>query len=278
MRIPLEDEFKDVVGKARRGLRLSESALIQAATLDPDEFRKFENGQADSGVVQRVADILHLDGAALVESGRASWYPQVPPVPATLAAFNTSFGDITVNSYLIWERDGGRAAAFDTGSDCAGMLQALQTHQLALEYIFLTHTHPDHIADLDKLAAKTGATVFVSALEKISKATPIHEGQEFTVGALTISARLTPGHSPGGLTYVIEGLSSTVAVVGDALFAGSMGGVTPDLYAGALLANRENILSLPDQTLICPGHGPMTTVGEEKRHNPFYANGAGITR
>ena len=68
------------------------------------------------------------------------------------------------------------------------------------------------------------------------------------------------------LTRVFEGYSP---VVGDALFAGSMGGGMVS-YADALRTNREKIMSLPDETVLCPGHGPMTTVGEEKKHNPFF--------
>ena len=93
------------------------------------------------------------------------------------------------------------------------------------------------------------------------------------MGGLTITARLTPGHSPGGTTYVVTGLEPGLAVVGDAMFAASMGGVAPEKYAAALKANRAHILSLPEDTVICPGHGPLTTVGLEAKHNPFYAAG-----
>ena len=86
---------------------------------------------------------------------------------------------------------------------------------------------------------------------------------------LEIEARLTSGHSPGGMTYVVTGLSRPIAIVGDSLFAGSMGGGNVS-YEDALRNNREKILTLPDETVICPGHGPMTTVGEEKAHNPFF--------
>jgi hydroxyacylglutathione hydrolase len=72
------------------------------------------------------------------------------------------------------------------------------------------------------------------------------------------------------MTYVVTGLTRPIAIVGDSLFAGSMGGGNVS-YRDALRTNLEKILTLPDQTIICPGHGPMTTVGEEKEHNPFFA-------
>ena len=71
------------------------------------------------------------------------------------------------------------------------------------------------------------------------------------------------------MTYVVNGLDKQVAIVGDALFAGSMGGGMVS-YPDALRTNREKIISLPNETVLCPGHGPMTTVGEEKKHNPFF--------
>ena len=71
------------------------------------------------------------------------------------------------------------------------------------------------------------------------------------------------------MTDVINGLDSPVAIVGDAIFAGSMGGGIVS-YSDALRTNREKIMTLPDETILCPGHGPMTTVMEEKKHNPFF--------
>jgi glyoxylase-like metal-dependent hydrolase (beta-lactamase superfamily II) len=85
---------------------------------------------------------------------------------------------------------------------------------------------------------------------------------------LTVESRLTWGHSPGGITYVVTGLERPVAVVGDSIFAGSMGGGAVS-YSEAVKNNLEQILTLPPTTVLCPGHGPLTSVGEEKTHNPF---------
>ncbi len=274
MDIPLEDQFADVVGKARRGLRLSESQLAQKAGVPleaVEAFLKGENLHGDN-FDDRITDVLGLDLPALRELERGAWHPGEVALPPTAAAFNVPFGsDMTVNFYLAWDREGGQAAAFDTGGDCGALLQALRDHQLKLGAIFLTHTHEDHIADLDRLTRETGAPVYVSALEKFPGANPVQDGQTFTVGGLTITARLTPGHSPGGLTYVVTGIEPPLAVVGDALFSASMGGVGPEKYPSALAANRAHIFSLPDPTVVLPGHGPVTTVGVEKTHNPFYA-------
>ncbi len=274
MPIPLEDQLGDVLGKARRGLRLSASQLAQKSGVGLENVEAFTAGKLldDAATAAKISRALDLYAPALLDLGRDGWHPGEIALPATAAAYNQPYGgDMTVNFYLVWDQDGGRAAAFDTGGDCGALLQTLREKKLKLDAVFLTHTHEDHIADLDRLTAETDATVYVSELEKLPGATTVRDGETFTVGGLTITARLTPGHSPGGTTWVVGGLEPTLAVVGDAMFAASMGGVSPEKYPDALKANREKILSLPDDTIIFPGHGPVTTVGKEKRHNPFYA-------
>src|SRR5207248_54602 len=142
-------------------------------------------------------------------------------------------------------------------------------HGLTIKLILLTHTHVDHIADLPRLKAVTGARVYVPRLEALEGADPFSEGRIFQAGRLEIESRQTSGHSVGGMTYVVSGLATLVAVVGDALFAGSMGGGAVS-YTDALRNNRNKILALPNETILCPGHGPLTTAGEEKLHNPFF--------
>ena len=97
----------------------------------------------------------------------------------------------------------------------------------------------------------------------------IEEGFQLSLGSLKLNALHTHGHSKGGVSYQINGLPSPVAIVGDALFAGSIGGGMVS-YADALRTNREKLMTLPDATIICPGHGPMSTIGEEKLYNPFF--------
>lgn len=269
--IPLEDQLQDVVGKARRGLRLTDSQLAQKAGIPLETVEALQDGKADPDAVAKIAGALELDPTALLALGRGDWHPAEAKAPATFAMFNTAYHDMMVNAYLIWEEDGGPAVAFDTGGDCKEMLAAIEKHHLKVEAILLTHTHVDHVMKIDDLVNRTGAPVYVSEFEKLADTIRIADGKEFTVGNLKITARLTAGHSPGGLTYVVEGLQPTIAVVGDALFSSSMGGVPPENYVNALSANREKIFSLPDDTIICPGHGPLTTVAEEKKHNSFYA-------
>jgi hydroxyacylglutathione hydrolase len=177
---------------------------------------------------------------------------------------------MTVNAYLVWDPASHEAVAFDTGADCTEMLERIEDQKLTGTLILLTHAHPDHVADLARLKKKTGAPVFISARESAPGAQAFAEGKRFQVGKHEIEARLSRGHSPGGTTFVVTGLAHPVAVVGDSIFAGSMGGGNVS-YEAAVKNNLEKILTLPNDTIICPGHGPMTTVAEEKQHNPFFA-------
>lgn len=280
MSIPLEDLASDIIAKAQRGLGLSDSALADKAGVSAGDLRAAKSGKdtPNVGVISKIAEALGLHAPSLVASARTDWQPGEPAVPRTFAHFNSPFGgDMTVNSYLVWDRPGGVAVAFDAGTDARGAREALQENGLRLAAVFLTHTHHDHVEALAHLLAGQAGDVpiYVSQRESYRDAKEIFDNAGLGFNGLQIEARSTRGHSPGGMTFVvtIAGYepAPALAIVGDALFAGSQGGVDPGSYAEAVQLNRENILSLPDATVICPGHGPLTTVGEEKAHNPFYA-------
>jgi len=266
--IPLEDNFTDVVGKAQRGLALNDAALVQRAGISNAELSRFKEGAFDAAIAKKLAVALDLGAEALVELGQKAWYPEPIEVPG-LAAFNTAYQDMTVNSYLAFHPQTKQAAVFDSGATCAGMLDYAKQHQLKIELVLLTHTHVDHVVDLKKLETETGAPAYVGEREGFSGAQPFAAGKVFHLGNLKIETRQTSGHARGGITYVVSGLSRRLAIVGDALFAASMGGGAVS-YGEALRTNRKEIFSLPDDTVVCPGHGPLTTIGEQKKHNPFY--------
>ncbi len=270
MTIPLEDNVSDVIGKAQRGLGISDSQLAERAGLAPDKVRSLRSGEFDADAIDRIAPLLKLSSAGLRTLASGKWEP-VEEVDG-LAQFNTTYHDMTVNAYLVWDPATHDAIAFDTGADCSGMLRRIDNENLSVRLILLTHAHPDHVADLRRLRQTTDAPVYISELESEEGAQPIAEGKRFKAGSLKIEARLTLGHSPGGMTYVVTGLARPIAVVGDSLFAGSMGGGNVS-YEDALRNNREKILTLPERTIVCPGHGPLTTVEKEKRDNPFFPGG-----
>lgn len=263
----LEDDFTDILGKARRGLGLTEEQLTHRTGLPPAIIRAAFGGSIDDNALSQIAAALGLDAPSLLAIAHRRWQP--PPLAIDgLAQISSAAGAMTVNAYLVWEPSSGAAAAFDTGLDARPIRRFLDRHRLDLRAIFLTHTHGDHVAALDDLRAPD-VPVYTSAQEPQPAAEPFTAGRHFTVGGLAVETRPTRGHSRGGITYVISGLAHPIAIVGDALFAGSIGNPMVS-YAEALATNRAAIFSLPADTIIGPGHGPLTTVGLEKSANPFF--------
>lgn len=267
--LPLEDHYGDVISKAMLGLGLTDLNLSQATKLGIDEVRAARRGQFNEPAAHKLAKALRLNAAALIGLGNNSYHPGIRTLPAGLAALTSHFGSMTVNAYLIWDLSSRQACLFDTGTDPELILDRLQVENLQLESIFITHSHGDHIDCLPQIQQKTSAAAWIHRHGDIGGVQLFDWGQSFAIGKLQIVTRETTGHAADGTTFVIAGLDCPVAVVGDALFAASMGGGKIS-YPGALETNRRSIYSLPDDTLLCPGHGPVTRVGLEKTNNPFY--------
>lgn len=257
----LEDNTDDILAKACAGRGLPPAELARRIGCSIEDL-----GRAPHLSV--AARELGLSPEGLERIATHTYRPEPGVVPGSLLAFTTPFGDMWVNAYLVFDPVSKAAAVFDTGSDADGLLDALSQLALKPTAIFLTHAHGDHIFDLDRLVEKTGAPAWSS--EPVDGTILFKAPRVFEIGALRVEARATFGHSPCGSTYVVTGLSRPIAIVGDALFAGSIGGARVS-YPDALRTVREEILTLPDDTLLCPGHGPFTTIGYEKAHNPFFA-------
>jgi hydroxyacylglutathione hydrolase len=273
-RIPLEDNYDDVIGKAQRGLAISDEQLAHRAQITPADLASLKSGKFHEIAARRVAQHLRLHADALTELGKKTWYPAQPVFRTGFAAFNGKYEDMTVNSYIIWDERTRHAAIFDPGASGDNLLELVSSEKLNVRSVFLTHTHEDHIADLAKIADATKAEVWASEREPVDYpgAKTFKDGAFFHLGPFAIKTLQTSGHAPGGVSYFITGLSYPLAVVGDSLFASSMGGApTPALYAEALTNNRRHILTLYADTVLACGHGPLTTVAQERKHNPFLA-------
>ncbi|MDR2430275.1 MAG: MBL fold metallo-hydrolase [Puniceicoccales bacterium] len=273
--VPIEDGFLDLVAKAQRGLRVDDAVLAASAGVSPEALRRMRSGVVDLGVVRAVASVLELDAVALVAMACGACYASPPVVPRVegLACFNTPFGrGLSVNNFLVWDAVSCEAAVFDTGTDAAALVALVRERGLRVRDIFITHTHHDHVAALGAIvdAMGGGVVVRVSERESFPGAVAFGDAAVFALGALCVRVVPTWGHSPGLTTFVVSGLAVPLAIVGDALFAGSMGG-SEGFYREQRRHGLERILSLPDATVIAPGHGPLTSVGFEKRHNPVFA-------
>lgn len=197
-------------------------------------------------------------------------------------------GPIATNCYIVHDEATGRAAVIDPGGDAPRVTAALARRNLTVEAIIATHAHFDHIGAVRDLVLATGApflageaelpvlkTAAEQALMFFGIAVPpppapdrlLRDGDELTLGGARFRVAHTPGHSPGHICLLGDG----VAFVGDVVFPGSIG--RTDLPGGdydtLMRAIARHILTLPDETVLYSGHGPETTVGRERRTNPF---------
>jgi hydroxyacylglutathione hydrolase len=208
-------------------------------------------------------------------------------------------GPLMVNTYIVGDEATKEAAVFDPGGDVDSILAAVNEDGLKVKYIINTHAHFDHVGGNKELQEKTGAPILISEIEAKelevvnSRASMFgcsavnsdasefsNEGDEITMGSITFKVIDLTGHSHAGQGFVFDGEfemeggkeKRKAVICGDALFAGSIGRTDfPGGNLDLLLQNiRRKIFTLPDDTLVFSGHGPVTTVGSEKQHNPFF--------
>lgn len=271
----LEDHLGDILRKGRMMSNLPPAAAAKAVGLSEDELTALEDaGQTGAKLnFATLAPLIGLDSAKL-EMIANGWLPSPKHLShwRDLHVFTTTGEDLTVNCYLIWDPVSREAALFDTGWEASPILKLLTDEKLELRHLFITHLHHDHVAEIGAIRK-----AFPEArLHSNSKTTPAdqhnHPDDCIQLGRLRITNRPTPGHAEEGATYIIDHWPDNappVAVVGDAIFAGSMGRGNQS-WELARQAVREHILTLPPATLLCPGHGPLTTVSEETTANPFF--------
>jgi glyoxylase-like metal-dependent hydrolase (beta-lactamase superfamily II) len=269
MIVNLEDFHEDILGKAMRGLGIGKNEMASRLQCEKSEVEAILSGGINEALISAMAKVLDLDAEKLLMSARKEWFP-APLAIHCLKQFNLPFGDMLVNVFVVWDENSKKAWVFDTGPIVEPILSFIQEQELSVNAIFLTHTHRDHIACLDELRTDArNPPTYVHELEALDACESITEDFSYSCGALSLNALHTHGHALGGMTYVIDGLERPIAIVGDAIFSGSMGGGMIS-YEDALRTNREKIMTLSDDTVLCPGHGPLTTVGEEKKNNPFF--------
>lgn len=196
-------------------------------------------------------------------------------------------GPLGVNCYIVGDEKTRAAMVIDPGGDAREILDVLRREQLKVVAIVATHAHFDHLFALDELRAVTrapfvlhadeapllagaslGARLFGFAFKQPSPPEQlVREGDQVHVGSLVFRVLHTPGHSPGGMCL----LRDRIVFVGDTLFQGGIG--RTDLpggdYGTLMRSIRDQLLTLPDDTIVYPGHGDPTTIGEEKQLNPF---------
>ena len=202
-------------------------------------------------------------------------------------------GPFQENCYIIGDEASGVGALVDPGDEAARIAVAVEQTELEIGQILLTHAHIDHIGAVAALVDEYSCPVLIhqEAEPMLQQAREqaimmglkfgevpsvddyIADGETIKVGGIELASLYTPGHAPGHLAFYIE--DKGLVLAGDALFAGSVGRV--DLPGGSMevlmRSIGEKLLTLPDETQVYPGHGPRTTIGEEREHNPFLRGG-----
>lgn len=275
MAYALEDEFGDIIGKARRGQNMSHGEIADAAGITESDLSRMEQYtlKPTESQVYKIAEVLNLDGAKLLDIANETWEPtptkEYENTDLKVITVSAPVGGWPVNAYILVCISTKEAAIIDTAAHPELILKQLGTHKVNATAILLTHSHRDHTDGLIQLQNATGCETYIHKNEpKPKSAGKLHElahAAVVEIGKLTVTVLDTPGHTPGGCSFFTQ----SAAFVGDAIFAGSVGG--PNIsYQDEIDSVRDNLLSLPDDVRLFPGHGPSTTVGEEKLHNPFF--------
>ncbi|MCK4892718.1 MAG: MBL fold metallo-hydrolase [Calditrichia bacterium] len=201
--------------------------------------------------------------------------------------YKFTVGNFAVNNYLVHPVDSSKAILFDAGDETEPILKKIDELGLELIYLVNTHGHSDHIFGNKIILEHTGAQLLIHELDEPFLFNPqlnlsaflgaelespkpdriLHEGDTISLENLEFKVLHTPGHTPGHISLLSDGH----AFVGDVIFQGSVGRTDLPKSSGQQLIHtiRTKIYDLPDETNLYPGHGPNTTVGQEKVSNPF---------
>lgn len=278
--MPLEDDFSDILKKARTGQGLSVGDVARMTGLPGGDITALERGDQprDRAEVRALAKALGLRAEPLEQIAIDKWEPVAQRTPSWVEMVHGSINGYGVQGYVV--HDEGEALLVDTAYNAPAMLDVLRRYRLCLVGICLTHGHADHADGIEQILDYHEVPVYLGP-EDITLLSwqprtdllvaPI-DGSSISVGHRTVHCVMTPGHTPGGICYRLDDAQHPVCFVGDTLFAGSIGRSNPkELYSTHLDSVRSRVLTLSPDYRLLPGHGPATTVEEELDHNPFGA-------
>ena len=273
--LPLEDTFGDILRKAMRGVGINEKQLATATGIPVQSIAEWlkDTGAADDAQAREVALVLRLDGSKLSDSAAQRWAP--PPIELPDVRRHPQKPQPS-NGYVFFLDHGRRAALVDPAGIPQNLLRLLREGDYHLQYILITHKHEDHCdATADVARAYPDAQIVMHKLDVhaigplASKTMLVRDNETLPFGdGASIRMLHTPGHTDGSSSYLFQGSLFS----GDTLFAASVGGAYGDVstYDDILNSVRSKFFTLPDDTVVMPGHGPPTTIELEKQHNPFF--------
>lgn len=275
---PLEDELGDVLDKAMQwaGLSLEATAGASGVPLAKIQDAIDYRSELSEAELTKLAGTLHLNevGLCALACGRYP-LPECKGLPFALQPIRMVHGVGVANAYLVAEPGTDRGVLFDTGPSLDALLAEWPGALKRVDAVFLTHVEGEHTGGLCDVVDYFGIpAAFVPAGCKAPCGEPLREGETRQCGGFEITAYSTPGHAAAHNCYRVRHqggprqTTAEVLVVGDLIFAGSAGGA----YHCCVQQQRNlrRILQLcPGETMLAPGHGPLTTVANELRYNPF---------
>jgi glyoxylase-like metal-dependent hydrolase (beta-lactamase superfamily II) len=276
--IPLEDELGDVLDKALRCAGLNEEQLAERAGVPVEKIRNAEDYRYDELTdedLHRLAAALRLNEVGLAALARNRYpRPRVIGLPFCVHPLRLPFGVGVVNAYAVVDCASGVGVLFDGGTGFEALQQVWPPAVTRIEAVFLTHPEAEHIGGVSGALRQHGLATFYGPRCGLTGPAcwPLGEGETVVAAGYQITAFSTPGHCAEHNCYLVrpKGVPRARALLisGDLIFAGSLGGGY--FSCSQLLRHARRILeALPGSTVIAPGHGPMTTVENERKYNPF---------
>ncbi len=271
----LEDDFTDILRKAKRGTGINDADIATRTGLAVASVGAWAQGTAHptGDEARAIANVLGLDAGKFADAAAIRWHPHVD-LPRDV--HHHPHDPHPSNGYLFFLEDGKTAALIDPAGLPQTILGAIAEGPYALRYILVTHEHADHCdatADIARAFPQAEIVMHRRDVRAIgalgARATPVVDGDELPFGENAAIRMLhTPGHTDGSSCFLFKSTLFT----GDTLFAGSVGGVfaKSSTYRDLLDSVTTKIFSLDDATVLMPGHGPPSTVALEKAHNPFF--------
>lgn len=271
----LEDELGDVLDKALQHAGLTEDQLAATTGIEANRIKDAEDYRYDftCAELQKLAVALGLNEVGVCAMGEGKYpLPALPALPFALRVIALPYGIGRVNAYILQCSRTQRTLLVDT-VDCPERLAAAWPAGVPWpEAVLLTHWDRDHAGGLPAVTLRQPALpVLAPAVRPVFAVDVMGEGEERRIGGFCIQAYRTPGHSAEHNAYHVTAADSTgpgVLFSGDLIFAGSLGGA---FYCCQTLHKeaRRVVAALPERTIVAPGHGPLTTIANERQFNPF---------
>lgn len=272
----LENHIGDVIARARKLKGINLETLAEAIGVDTrvlDEIEQTGNLDKLDRQIFKLTSLLGLNESKFIKILNG-W----KPLPIDISPWRYLWvikceDEFRTNVYIICDEASKECAIIDCGFSGEEVISLIEKEKLLPKYLLLTHDHIGHAGGVFKLKEKFPSLKVRSSSNRF----PLHERNRETdfliVGRLRVLLRFVPVHSPDSTIYIVGNWPDQapyVAFVGDSLLACSIGNIKSDSSFNCLQIIQEKILTLPMDTLLCPGHGPLTTIEQERYVNPFF--------